>query len=171
MEIAQYVQRLREEGDKTFAFFAALQGEDWHQIIYTEGGAWSMLHLLAHFLSAEEQFLALIDNVLHDGAGAPPDFDIDAFNREAVTARLAEPGRSDVTRLGGELLQRWVDARRRVAALVETMQPADLERPGRHPFLWPTSLEAMIKLIYRHHQIHLRDARRVLGAQTSLGAG
>jgi hypothetical protein len=43
------------------------------------------------------------------------------------------------------------------------MQPADLERIGRHPFLGVAPLVEMIKLVYRHNGIHIRDARKLVG--------
>ena len=38
----------------------------------------------------------------------------------------------------------------------------DLERSGNDPYLGETSLSEMIKLTYRHLQIHLRDVRERL---------
>jgi hypothetical protein len=38
----------------------------------------------------------------------------------------------------------------------------DLAKQGRHPFLGTASLSDMIKLMYMHNQIHIRDIRRML---------
>jgi hypothetical protein len=40
------------------------------------------------------------------------------------------------------------------------MQDPDLAKLGRHPFLGITSLEDIIKMVYRHNQIHMREIRR-----------
>jgi hypothetical protein len=46
------------------------------------------------------------------------------------------------------------------------MQPADLANTGRHPFLGWVAVEDIIKMLYRHDQIHLRDLRRLLKPDT-----
>jgi len=53
---------------------------------------------------------------------------------------------------------------------VQKMQESDLERKGRHPFLGITTLEEMLKLIYRHTMIHQRDIRRALEADRPVDA-
>jgi hypothetical protein len=42
------------------------------------------------------------------------------------------------------------------------MSQNDLERIGRNPFLGEVPLVEIVKLIYRHNQIHLRDLKRLL---------
>ena len=64
------------------------------------------------------------------------------------------------------LLAQYEELRRSNANLVSRMQPEDLARVGRHPFLGVASLEEIIKLLYRHNQIHQRDIRRALSAKT-----
>ena len=48
------------------------------------------------------------------------------------------------------------------ATVVAHMTPEDLPKVGRHPFLGAAPLEDIIKLLYRHNQIHQRDVRRLL---------
>ncbi len=111
-------------------------------------------HLLAHFVSAEQALKLLIEDVYAGGAGAPEDFDIDGFNAGEVAEM--------VRRTPQELLQEFELSRRACVALVRKMQAADLEKSGRHPFLGWVAVEDMIKMLYRHDQIHLRDLRRLL---------
>jgi hypothetical protein len=61
-----------------------------------------------------------------------------------------------------ELLTRFKEYRRKNIDVVENFRSEDLVKTGRHPFLGVAQLEEIIKLIYRHNQIHLRDIRRVL---------
>jgi len=49
--------------------------------------------------------------------------------------------------------------REKMATWVESLDEADLAKEGRHPFLGETTVEEMIKLVYRHNQIHYRDMR------------
>jgi hypothetical protein len=46
--------------------------------------------------------------------------------------------------------------------MVAEMDNNDLEIQGRHPFLGVAPLSDIIKLIYRHNQIHIREIRKTL---------
>jgi len=56
--------------------------------------------------------------------------------------------------------------RAQMVALVASMSTDDLARQGRHPFLGQATLSEMIKMVYRHNQIHYRDLRKVLGEKS-----
>jgi hypothetical protein len=147
-------ERLASESQKTLDFFRALSPEQWDCVLYTQGPVWTAHHLLAHFVSVEQALKLLIEDVYAGGAGAAEGFDIDGFN-EAEVAEL-------VRRTPEELLQEFELNRRACTKLVRKMQAADLEKSGRHPFLGWVALEDIIKMLYRHDQIHLRDLRRLL---------
>jgi hypothetical protein len=104
------------------------------------------------FVSSEAAFRELIIDVLQGGNGAPEDLVIDDYN-EAEVARLARHTRE-------ELVASFLENRNSLVRLVRGMQESDLEKVGRHPFLGMAPLQDIIKLIYRHNQIHLRDMRR-----------
>lgn len=147
--------RLYEDGQKASSFFQNLPGEKWLTTIYTEGSHWTIRQVLAHFVSSETSFTRLIENILAGGEGAPEDFDIDAYNERKVAQMESASS--------GELLLQYRQARQRNVELVSSLNPEDLSREGRHPFLGMAPLTDIIKLIYRHNQIHLRDVRRLLG--------
>ena len=144
-------KRLRAEGEKMTAFFAALSDADWNQTVYTEGETWTIRNVLVHFVTAEESFLRLFASILEGGEGAPKDFDIDRYN-----ARQQEKSQE---LSNAALLARYQDIRTKMADWVEGLSADDLAREGRHPFLKETTLEEMIKMVYRHNQIHYRDMR------------
>jgi uncharacterized damage-inducible protein DinB len=146
--------RLQSEGEKTVAFFQELTPAEWQVQIYETGTNWSVRQILAHFVSTERGFADLIDNILSGGAGSPDDFDIDRYNERHVAKLQPE----QVDALIGQYRAARVENIRRV----QTMQPADLERQGRHPFLGVVPLEEIVKLLYRHNQIHQRDIRRAI---------
>ncbi|MDI6768378.1 MAG: maleylpyruvate isomerase N-terminal domain-containing protein [Anaerolineales bacterium] len=50
-------ERLRAEGEKTAAFFAALNTDQWQARVYTENTEWRVRDVLAHFISAEKSFI------------------------------------------------------------------------------------------------------------------
>lgn len=144
-------ERLRTEGEKIVSFFAGLTPEQWQAVIYTEDAEWRVRDLLAHFLSAERNFLVLFQDVSAGGPGASQDFDIDRFNAGQVGA-LRETAPQD-------MLDEFRAARAAMTDWVSSCQPEDLLKVGRHPFLGRVPLADMVKMVYRHHQIHLRDFR------------
>jgi len=155
-------ERLRAEGERIAASFAALSGNQWQQVVYTEGEKWKVRDVLAHFVSVEESILKLFENIRSGSRGASEDFSIDRFNAGQV-AKLAEISPSD-------LLAQYQEARARMIAWVSGLPESDLQKTGRHPFLGVTTLGEMIKMVYRHNQIHLRELRQVsaLGREAEL---
>ncbi|GAB4497900.1 MAG: hypothetical protein OHK0052_10290 [Anaerolineales bacterium] len=146
------VKRLYDEGEKVVAFFDGLSPEDWEKIIYADGEVWTLHHLLRHFVSSEVSMTQLVSAIVAGGSGAAEDFDIDRFNQRKVT-QLA--GHSTAA-----LLAQLREARAATVALAQELTPADLQKVGRHPFLGVTTVEEILKLMYRHQQIHLRDVRK-----------
>jgi hypothetical protein len=146
-------ERLELEGQKSAAFFRSLTSSQFNLSVYADGSCWSSRQILAHFVSAEQAFTDLIFDVLRGGSGAPLDFNIDEFNEREVKDLDLDPP---------VLVDNFVALRKESTALVAGMQPADLARTGRHPFLGEATLEEIIKLLYRHNQIHQRDIRRTL---------
>jgi len=146
--------RLHEEGLRVVDFFNTLSEEQWGYLVYHHGTGWTMHHLMAHFVSAEKGRLELIRDISSGGQGAPAGFDIDAFNLRDVQRLLGQSHQS--------LLELFSQERSRLIALVSSLGTTDLERVGNDPFLGQVPLVDMIKLTYRHLQIHLRDMRRCL---------
>jgi len=153
-EIGLVHRRLEEEGAKMQAFFEGLPAADWAQTVYLDGSGWTVRDLLAHFLSAEQTYVEYIRRLLRGEAGLPADFDLNAFN-EAEVPRLSRLPTS-------ELLGALQSARAATVTTVAGLGPDDLERRGWHPWLGDTDLGSVLKLLYRHPMIHLRDARRAL---------
>ena len=147
-------KRLRSEGEKMTTFFADLNDADWMKTIYTEGQDWRIRDVLAHFVSAENSFLKLFESILHGGDGVSDDFDVDRFNNAQVAKMQEMPP--------AELLEAFVKVRAKMAGWVEILSEEDLQKEGHHPFLDETTLEEMIKLVYRHNQLHYRDIRKTL---------
>lgn len=148
------VKRLANEGLKTLDFFRSLTPEQWAQPVYTAGMGWTAAEVLCHLLNAEQGFHYLISDILLGGPGSPEDVDIDALNEQQV-------GRMNCTDHPA-LLDAFAQARVTTIEIVRKMRPADLAREGRHPFFGKTTVDKMLKLIYRHNMIHQRDIRRAL---------
>jgi hypothetical protein len=144
--------RLRTEGEKTIAFFNSLSEDQWELPVYTEGSTWKVREVLAHYMTAERGFLGLFRDILVGGTGAGEDFDIDRFNA-SQQKKVQDLSHHD-------LIQRFQSTRMEMIALVSSLSDSDLLKQGRHPFLGLTSLGDMVKMVYRHNQIHYRDIRR-----------
>lgn len=151
---AHLAYRLTQEGDNTIAFFRAISPSGWDQLVYNEGANWKVQHILAHFVATEKGINILIIDILAGGSGAPDNFDINSFNEKEVVA-LKNLATAD-------LLNQLSKLRLANIKIVSGMNPDDLAKMGRHPYFGRASLLDIIKLLYRHHQIHLRDIRRVL---------
>lgn len=147
-------ERMRREGQKTLEFFRSLPEESWEQPVYSDGAAWSVRRLLAHFVAAEAGMLALARNVLAGGGGVPEDFDLNAYNERKAAALDGEPIPA--------LLAQFDALRRENADLVDGLSEDGLQRQGRHPWLGVVPLEEVFKLLYIHNQIHQRDVRSVV---------
>ena len=153
-ESDRLADRLQRDGEKTLEFFRGLAPGQWDQQVYTTGSGWNVQQILAHFVSAERAFNQLIVDVASGGQGAPRDLKIDDFN-EAEVPRLGSQSRE-------QLLQAFSDARGRSVELARGLAASDLERRGYHPWFGDMELRPMLKLVYRHNLIHLRDVRRAL---------
>ena len=147
--------RLEKGRQKTFEIFNALTPEQWQQPLYNNP-TWQVRHLLAHFVSAEKQLLALVREVAAGGPGAPPDFDYDRFNAD------------EQRRLEGQsppaLLAMLEHARQETIEWVRTLDADQLDQVGRHPVLGEVNVETMITAIYGHQLIHMRELSRLLGS-------
>jgi hypothetical protein len=56
-----------------------------------------------------------------------------------------------------------VSARQKTADIASQMTAEDLNKQGYHPWFGEVDLRSMVKLVYRHNMIHLRDIRKALG--------
>jgi hypothetical protein len=148
-------ERLKSEGEKTADFFGSLTPEQWLSTVYTEGEEWTIRSILAHYVTAEQGFLIIFSEIRNGGAGVDEDFDIDRYNasQQKKTQQISP----------ADLVELFKSVRQQMTALVASMSEADLAKQGRHPYLGPTTLGEMIKMVYRHNQIHARDLRKIVG--------
>jgi len=147
-------ERLLDEGEKSIAFFQALTPEQLNQIVYTEGSRWTARQVMAHFASAERSLLKLIENIAAGGVGSPVDFDVNGYNERKVN-ELKDESLLD-------LVEKFRQNRLKTATFVAGLETEELQRQGRHPFLGVAPLFEIIKIIYRHNQIHQREIRQEL---------
>lgn len=146
--------RLGRESEKVCGYFEGLAPAAWEQRVYTTGSAWRVREILAHFITAERGYLYYMRDTLAGGPGVPRDFDIDAFNEAQVPTLEAMSNQ--------ELVEAFRSVRQETVEFIGTLAPSDLDREGYHPWFGQGTLGFMIKLIYRHPMLHLRDVRQAI---------
>jgi|ERR1700690_3125948 hypothetical protein len=153
-ETSELAQKLKSEGERFAAFFGGLADDQWKKEVYTEGSVWTIRNILSHLMTSERAFVKLFESIRQGGQGVPEDFVIDRYNasQQAKTKDLTPQ----------ELLKQYKAIRSQMIEWVSGISAADLDKTGRHPYLGPTTLREMIKMIYIHNQTHYRDLRRVL---------
>jgi uncharacterized damage-inducible protein DinB len=150
---AQLAHRLRSEAEKVSTYFEMFNEEQWLTEVYTEDSIWTITNVLSHFVTAERGFLRLFEDVRQGGSGASEGFSIDRYNAEQQIKM------KELT--SEELLVEFRRVRDEMCRWVAGLSEVDLKKEGRHPFLGWVSLMEMIKMIYLHNQIHLRDIRKI----------
>jgi len=149
-------ERLGDAAQRTQEFFDAIEDDQWCEQVYSEGANWTVQHILAHFVVTEASIARLVKYILQGLPGVPEDFDINKFNEREVRCFSKLP--TDM------VLERFLERRAETIELVSQMEDADLEKQGRHPWFGNAPVGDMIKLLYRHNQIHQRDIRKSLNS-------
>lgn len=149
--VESLIGKLEKGGLKTQEILGSLAAGEWSRILYDGPPAWNVRDLLAHLVSAEPRLLQIAQDVAAGGPGAPPGFDLDAFN--------AEEQRRLMDKSPEELLSALAKTRQLTLAWVRTLEDSQLERRGRHPALGEVTLEVMITAIYGHQLLHMRDLK------------
>jgi uncharacterized protein (TIGR03083 family) len=147
-------EKLRIEGARLADFFSGLNAAEWDSPVYAEGSIWTIRSILSHLVTAERAFVKLFESVRQGGPGVSEDFSIDRYNarQQEKTAEMTP----------ADLLQAYRAIRAELVGWVAGLDENDLQKTGRHPYLGPTSLLEMIKMVYVHNQVHYRDVRRTL---------
>jgi hypothetical protein len=153
-ELTDLADKLTSEGERFVAFFSGLTEAQWQTEVYTEGTTWSVRNVLSHFVTSERGLIKLFEQIRQGGTGAADDFSIDRYNASQQEKTKELPPQ--------ELLEQYKSVRAISVSWVRGLQEADLELTGRHPFLGPTTMREMIKMLYLHNQIHYRDLKKAI---------
>lgn len=145
--------RLRKEKEKTLAFFNSLPDEVWSQKLYSDGARWSVYQVLVHIVDSEENLSRLFAHIAAGGKGVGEDFDIDAYNKQAVESLEGAEVEA--------LLAQFSSKRDALIEMVRGLDEEKIQSTGRHPFLGEASLEEMLRLFYLHVNLHIRDVRKI----------
>ena len=152
--IEELAGRMEKEGEKAVAFFRDLPKDTWGKQVYTEGASWTVLELFTHVVEAEDSVARLITNIVNGSPGVPEDFDLDRYNEYKVS----KAGQVDAE----GLLNTFIARRARTVELIKSLSEDDLNTRGNHPFLGNSEIIEMLKLMYLHVQLHIRDVKKVI---------
>ena len=144
--------KLISEGERTLAYFQALPASAWQQPIYGEGAHWILRDVFEHLIISEASLLKLFRRIVRTGMGIEDGFNVDQFNAEH-TRELSALSRDELT-------QQYAQTRQRTADFARELSDEQLAMRARHPALADAALEDMLKLIYLHHSMHVRDAKK-----------
>ena len=157
-EPQELANALEAQSAKTTKFFRDLTAEQFAIEVYSDGPAWKVHNLLAHFVEVEGSISKLIQSIVDGGSGVPEDFSIDRWNARYT----AEMSRHD----NAYLLEEFTRRRAATVEMARLFTDADLEKRGRHPFLGVTEVKHMLKLMYVHLLGHQRDINKAIHPQS-----
>jgi len=151
MENHRIAEKLDREGQKIENFFSCLSESQLGINVYLDEQVWQIRDVLAHFISAEKSFIKLFEDIRNGGSGAPDNFSINEFND------------SQVLKMKGldteKLLSLFSETRSLTVEWLNGLSEVDMEKTGRHPAMGVATIGEMVKMIYLHNQIHLRDLK------------
>jgi NAD(P)-dependent dehydrogenase (short-subunit alcohol dehydrogenase family) len=150
---AAVADKLHTEGERSIAFFTALSDAQWAAQLYTNGACWTVAQTFEHLIMAERLLFKMIARVADGGPGAPEDLDIDDTNL-SMTGALGSLERQT-------LLRAYSETRAATVALARSLDATQLARRGRHPAMGDSSVEDMLKMVYLHNTLHIKDIKRM----------
>ena len=148
------ISKLEDSLYALISFYRSLKPEELNRKVYQEDDSWTVIQVLAHLITIEQSMQWLFNNILSGGPGAPPDFDIERFNR-------SQPKKLFKFELE-ELIQQFQSVREATISIVRKMDETDLDREGRHAFHGHGRLERFIRWAYEHQRMHEDEMRQVL---------
>ncbi|MCW1967689.1 MAG: DinB family protein [Anaerolineae bacterium] len=147
-------QKLSDEGTRTLAFLSNLAPDIWGKRCHGESSDWTVRDVVEHMILSEEGLRSQFRQVSEGGTGAPEGFDIDRFNASR-RGKLADLSRE-------QLFERYTFSRSRTADFARSLSDAQLALVGRHPAMGMCALEDMLKMMYLHHTMHVKEIKRVI---------
>jgi hypothetical protein len=148
------ISKLENSLHASIAFYRSLTPDELRLKVYQDGESWAVIQVLAHMITIERSMQWLFKDILSGGPGAPPDFDIERFNR-------SQPKKLFKFELE-ELIQQFQLVREATISIVRNMDEKDLDREGRHAFHGHGKLERFIRWAYEHQRMHEDEMRQVL---------
>lgn len=150
------VNKLNESRRHFLSVTTSLSPEQWQLPIYDEGSEWLIADILRHVADSERGMTALMVQIQAGGEGVPADFDLDRWNKRAV-GKLED-------KTPDELMSSMSESRAKLLAFIDTIEPDDWDKRGRHASLRIMSIEEVCHLIADHEAAHANEIAQAISA-------
>lgn len=152
-EIREALTSARQE---LLSLLSGLGEWQWAAPVFTheEEDGWSVADVLRHLASAERGMTATMKHIREGGEGVPTDFDLNRWNARTV-AKTKD-------KVPAELLAEMEKNRERLFHFIDSLEPEDWRKQGRHASLRIMSIEEIARLTADHERRHTADIREAL---------
>lgn len=150
-------EKLMLSRQNLLAVIENMDEEQWTKAVFADSAEWSVGDLLRHLTDAERGMTALMSQIRQGGEGVPADFDLARWNKSRV-ARLRDKSPAG-------LLTDLTTNRSQLLALLDSLEPEDWAKQGRHGSLQIMSIEQIFNIIADHERSHANDIRQATAAQ------
>ncbi len=151
-KVSALAGKLLAEGERTVQFFTGLTDAQWQVQLYDHGAQWKVRGVFEHLIVSERQLQQLFEMIVRTGVGAPAGMDVDVLNLER-TNTLCPLSYAD-------LMRDYTLTRQQTADFTRGLTEKQLALQARHPAIGISTLEDQLKLLYLHHQMHIRDIKK-----------
>jgi uncharacterized protein (TIGR03083 family) len=145
-------QELADAQAKLLTVLDRVGPEDWSRPSPNEG--WTVRDLLCHVATAEVGFLSTLKKMAAGGGGVPDDFDPNRWN----AGQLRRRAEASVSELQADLEL----AHQGMLALLDELNDAAFDQPGRLSTGEAGTLEDTFRLVARHKRAHTVDIQAAL---------
>lgn len=132
-----------------------LSEEELATAVYSEETVWTVADLVRHLAGAESSMTRLMQGIQAGGSGASPDFDLARWNASRI-AKVKDKSHA-------EIIQTMSENREQLFAFIDSLEPADWDKEGRHGSLKIMSIGEICEIIASHERQHLADIKEALG--------
>ena len=146
--------KLLFEGERTAQFFENLSAMQWLHQMYDHGAKWTVRGVFEHLIVSERQLQQLFEMIVRTKVGTPESMDVNLLNLE----RTGTLGLFSCA----EMARDYRSTRQQTIEFTRELTDAQLAIRARHPAIGESALEDQIKLLYIHHQMHVREVKKAL---------
>ncbi|VAW43268.1 hypothetical protein MNBD_CHLOROFLEXI01-101 [hydrothermal vent metagenome] len=141
------LSKLSKERAELRTFLDGLTADEWQTAVYDEDAKWTLADIVRHLVDAERGMISMMQQWQQGKDPVRPDFDLTRWNARVVQ-KAAEKGPA-------ELLTQFEQNRSQLLAFIDTIQPEDWGKTGRHGSLRIMTIEEVCHLIADHESGHL----------------
>jgi len=150
-EIQEKLTRVRAD---LLAFLRDLDDEEWKTAVQTGDAGWTIADVVRHLVNAESGMTGLIEQFKMGKDPVPPDFDRERYNKSRVKKT------QNVT--PDQLVALMEENRNKLFEVIESLEPEDWQKKGRHASLRILTVEEVCHVIADHENQHFNEMKKAL---------